>query len=261
MKILITGGSGFLATEIKNTLQNKYQIYNPNKAELNLLDKKMIQKYFDGHDWFDVVIHTSIMGGNRTQIDTANVFYNNIKMFFNLIDFKHKFKKFINLASAASYDRNTDINGSKNIMDSNPDDYYGFSKNIIERLDANTNNFYNLRIFNVFSNNEKESRFIKMCCISAANNKSILIDNNRYFDFFHINDFIKIIDYYIINAKLHKDIDICYKLKYKLSEVAKMIIDKYQGQTQMHINSESTINYIGNSDKLDTYNLNLKMHL
>jgi GDP-L-fucose synthase len=188
--------------------------------------------------------------------DSANVFYDNIKMFYNLLEKKHKFIKFINFSSGATYDRNTDINGQNAILKSNPDDFYGFSKNIIDRLILNMDNFYNIRIFNVFSENEKESRFIKMCIKNAEQNQNIIINNDRYFDFFYVDDLIKVIEYYIHNNNLEKDIDLCYKEKYKLSEVAQMIITDKNKDTNIVINSVSNYNYIGNCDKLYRYNIN-----
>lgn len=275
MNILITGGKGFIATEIYNKLKNKYNVYNPGKEEFNLLDKNNIEKYFNNNIIYDIIIHTAIKGGNRLINDTIDILYDNIKMFYNLLEYKHKFIKLINLSSAASYDRNTDINGNNDILLSNPNDYYGFSKNIIDRLILNIDNFYNIRIFNVFSKNEKETRFIKMCINNIKEKKNIIIDNDRYFDFFYIDDFIEVIEYYINNNNLEKDIDLCYKKKYKLSEIAQLFIENNinllkeisfeninilsnnNEKNKIIINSISNLNYIGNSENLYKYNIDI----
>jgi GDP-L-fucose synthase len=207
MKILITGGNGFLAKEIKKYLKDKYIIDSPNKIELNLLDKQNVKDFFSNKDFYDIVIHTAITGGSRNYIDTSENFYNNLKMFFNLIEYKNNFSKLINLASGASYDRNSNIYADKNILNSNPDDYYGFSKNIIERIILNSEKMYNLRIFNIFSESENSTRFIKMSIDSIKNNKDIFIDNDRYFDFFYIDDFIKVLILYIEIDNDKTDID------------------------------------------------------
>jgi GDP-L-fucose synthase len=255
MKILITGGKGFIANEIYNKLKNKYYIYNPGREELNLLDKNNIKKYFESNIIYDLVIHTAIKGGNQSQNDSINIFYDNLKMFYNLLEYKNKFLKLINFSSGAIYNRNFDINGENNLITSNPDDYYGFSKNIIDRLILNIDNFYNIRIFNVFSKNEKESRFIKTCINNIEKKKNIIIDNDRYFDFFYIDDLIKVIEYYLNNNNLIKDIDLCYNKKYKLSEIAKIIINE-NNNIKIEINSVSNLNYIGNYKNLYTYNIN-----
>jgi nucleoside-diphosphate-sugar epimerase len=258
MRILITGGNGFLAKEIKNLLKDKdkYTIESPNKKKLNLLDKNNVKDFFLTKDFYDAVIHTAITGGSRNSIDTYETFYNNVKMFFNLMEYKNKFGKLINLASGASYDRNTNIFSDKNILTSNPDDYYGFSKNIIERIVLTTEKMYNVRIFNVFSKNEMDTRFIKMCINCLQNNKDIIIDNDRYFDFFYMDDFIKVLLFYMEteNSKLHKDIDLFYEIKYKLCEIDSLI-KKDNNNIKIKIQSTSLLNYIGNHEKLYSYPL------
>ena len=255
MKILITGGNGFIAKEIYDNLNSIYMIYNPSRQDLDLLNKINIKKYFEKDIFYDVVIHTAIKGGSRLNNDESDVFYDNIKMFYNLIEYKNKFNKLINFSSGASLDRNTDINEYKDIFSANPDDYYGLSKNIIDRLIFDMDNYYNIRIFNLFSENEKESRFIKKCKESVKLNKDIIINNDRYFDFFNSNDLIKVIVYYIENKNLIKDIDLCYKKKYKLSDIAK-IINK-NNKVKIIIESESNLNYIGNYLNLYKYNLEI----
>ena len=253
MNILITGGNGFVATEIYNKLKDKYKVHNPSRNELDLLDKKSLVKWFDQNAMYDLVIHTAIRGGSRLIPDAADIFYDNIKMFYNLLEHKHKFKKLINFSSGASYDRQQDINGVNDILMSNPDDYYGFSKNIIDRLILNIDNFYNIRIFNVFSENEKESRFIKTCIRNVNQGQNIIIHNDRYFDFFWFNDLINVVEYYLTNNNLVKDIDLCYKEKFKLSEIAEFI--NKGDNIKIIVNSVSDLNYIGNCENLYKYNI------
>jgi nucleoside-diphosphate-sugar epimerase len=254
MNILITGGNGFIATEIYNKLMDKYTVCNPSRRELDLLDKTSILKWFDNNIIYDLVIHTAIRGGSRLTPDSSGVFYDNIKMFFNLLEHKHKFVKLINFSSGAAYDRNNDINSKNEILMSNPDDYYGFSKNVIDRLILNIDNFYNIRIFNVFSENEKESRFIKTCVNNIKQGQNIIVNNDRYFDFFSINDLMLVIEYYLNNNNLEKDVDLCYKEKYKLSEIAEKI--NRNNKIKIIVNSVSDLNYIGNYAKLYKYNIN-----
>ena len=50
MTILITGGNGYIAKEIFNILSKSYNIYCPNKNELNLLDLTNINSYFKNYE-------------------------------------------------------------------------------------------------------------------------------------------------------------------------------------------------------------------
>jgi hypothetical protein len=68
-------------------------------------------------------------------------------MYYNLLENKEHFGKLINIGSGAEV--------------LSLDTPYGLSKNIIYNSILNTDNFYNLRVFAVFDNNELDRRFIK----------------------------------------------------------------------------------------------------
>jgi nucleoside-diphosphate-sugar epimerase len=252
MRILITGGGGNLATIIKNSLHDKYDILNPSHKELDLLNIDLISTFLKNHS-FDIIIHTAILGGRRTKEDENTIFYKNILMFENLLKFSDHFKLIINLDSAAIYDRSTDIFNRKECeLISVPTDYYGFSKYIIYFRTLLFSNIINFRIFNIFHKEEEENRFIKSCFLAKSNNTDITIFEDKYFDFFYETDFVRVIEYYINHIDnindLPKTLNLCYNEKYKLSDIAKKI-----GIDDLHIKiiSENTKkNYSGNSDML-----------
>jgi len=256
MKILITGGNGNIAKMIKNNLSFLYKITNPNHQELDILDYKQLKEFLENND-FDILIHTAILGGRRTKEETGEVFYKNILMLENLLQFADKFKMIINFDSAAIYDRSTDIlNRSENDLYTIPTDYYGFSKYMIYQRSKQYNHFYNLRIFNIFHVNEEPNRFIKSCFLAKQNNTDITIFDNKYFDFVYEDDFIGIIQYYCDNydnpEKLIKTINICYDKKYTLYDIAKQIVP--EGKIIV-LNNELKNNYCGNNDLLKSLNL------
>ena len=83
MKILITGGNGFIAKEIHKYLGNEYDIHCLGKEQLNLLDKESIHRRTI--EFYDVIINTAVIGGNRKDVDDETVFYKNILMMENLL--------------------------------------------------------------------------------------------------------------------------------------------------------------------------------
>ncbi len=259
MKILITGGSGNISTIIKNNIL-EYDIIAPSKNEMNLLDITSIDNFLQKYDRIDVVIHTAIQGGRRTKVETSDVVYNNLLMFENLLKYIHKFKYIINLDSGAIYDRATDIyNKKENELYNIPKDYYGFSKYIIYNRSKEYDNIYNFRIFNIFHPNEENDRFIKKCIHSLFDKSSIIINNDKYFDFVYYIDFIKILKYYLNNFKnenintLPKTINISYNSKYKLSEIAK----KINPNAKIIIENNISYNYTGDPTLLNSLNLDL----
>jgi nucleoside-diphosphate-sugar epimerase len=254
MKILITGGNGNIAKIIKNKLSYLYDITNLGRTELNILSYEDVKSYLETNE-FDILIHTAIIGGRRTKDDPEDTVKKNVEMFDNLMKFSDKFKMIINFDSAAIYDRSTDIlNRSENELKTIPEDKYGKSKYLIYKKSLEYKNVYNLRLFNIFHSNEEKDRFIKACFIARNDNTILTINEDKYFDFFYELDFIKVIKYYIQNyPNLEKTVNLCYEKKYKLSEIAKLIINNHDNIKI--IKPISINNYTGSNNLLKRYNI------
>jgi GDP-L-fucose synthase len=260
MKILITGGNGNLSKLIKKHLSNNYEFIAPSRSELNVLNLNELENFLS-KDSYDILIHTAISGGRRTKEENGDVTHNNLLMLENILLFSNKFKMIINFDSGAIYDRTSDIlNRKEEDLFTVPTDYYGFSKYLIYKRSLQHNNMYNLRIFNIFHSNEEPDRFVKACFLSKQNNKQITIFENKYFDFVYEDDFVKIVKHYIDNFesqnKLEKTINICYEEKYKLSDVAKLIVGDEENRIQI-LNNDLKKNYSGDGTKLKDLKLPL----
>ena len=83
MKILITGGKGYIAKGINNTLWEKYHIIAPGRDELDLTDSKSVDKFFENKH-FDVVIHTAIKGATNTKDPDETISFWNLGLFFSI---------------------------------------------------------------------------------------------------------------------------------------------------------------------------------
>jgi len=259
MRILITGGNGNISKMLKNKLFPKHNITSISRSEFDLLNYKELEKYLSDKE-FDILIHTAITGGRRTETETGDVVYKNLLMFENLIKFENKFKLIINFDSGAIYDRSTDINNRKeDELNTIPCDYYGFSKYLIYNRSLQYDKIINFRIFNIFHLNEEPNRFIKSCFLAKKNNTPVTIFQNKYFDFVYENDFTKIVDYYIDNLinlnKLPKTINISYQKKYKLSEIAELIL----GNKDLIQIDDDTLkyNYCGDGSLLNSLDIQL----
>ena len=261
MHILITGGNGNLATILKTSLSCLHNVEAPGRAEMNMLDIDSMKQYLQNKT-FDVVIHTAIQGGRRTRPDTHEDVYNNMLMLENLLWFKDKFKMILNMDSGAIYNRSEDMFKRKETdIHSIPTDYYGFSKYMIYQRGLAFDNFFNMRIFNIFYELEEPDRFIARCVNVAKNGGVLEIYDNKYFDFFYRDDFVSVIKYYIDNAdnkeKLFKTLNISYEEKHTLADIAKMIIgDNAEKQIIVH-NDKREHNYCGDNSQLKSMNIEL----
>ena len=259
MKILITGGNGNIAKIIKHNLSSDYQITSVSRDEFNILDQKAVSNYLKDK-YFDVLIHTAINGGRRTKEEHDDVVYQNLLMFENLMKYVYKFKLIINFDSGAIYDRSTDIfKREEHEINTIPTDYYGFSKYLIYKRSLLHKNIINFRIFNIFHVNEENDRFIKSCFNAKKNGTNVTIFQDKYFDFMYEDDFVKILKYYIDSSSnvnnLPKTINLSYTNKYKLSEIAEMIL---KDKSKIDIQDDTcNKNYCGSGTLLDNMCLGL----
>jgi len=263
MNILVTGASGFIGSNVIELLSNNtdFNFFKGTRNNIDLYSVDSIEKYLDENK-IDTVIHCAIEGGSRLKQDTSDIFYRNILIYENLIKFNHRYKVFINFGSGAEFDRKYDISNVNeyDMFGVVPTDFYGLSKNIISKLSVHYCASVNLRIFGCFYHNELSTRFIKNNINKYINHKSMIIHQDRYMDFFYMDDLINIIEYSLNNPpSTYKDINMSYLKKYKLSDITDMInqLSSYKVDTIIE-NENFGLNYTGNGELLNSLNLKLK---
>ena len=244
MKILITGGNGYVATSITNTLWKKHHILSPGRKELDLTDKKLVDKFFEGKQ-FDVVIHTAIRGGSRLNEDDQTVLLDNIIMMTNLHSHQDKYSKLINLGSGAEIYA--------------PETPYGASKKWCNELVKKIENWYTIRIYGVFDENELDTRFIKANIKRYISGEPILIHQDKLMDFFYMKDLVSLIEFYILNNNLDKEIDCCYANTMALSEIASIINNLSVWKVPINFDNTKLANsYIGKTIELPIITIGLE---
>jgi len=217
MKILITGANGYLGKSLYNALKDKYEVTTITRRDFDLTDVKAMIEFFNSK-YFDVVLHCAIVGGSRLKEDDWNVIDTNLCMYYNLFQCRAHYGKLINFGSGAEIH--------------SPDTPYGLSKLVIRKSVINTLNFFNVRIFGVFDENELDTRFIKANIKRYINKESILIHENKKMTFFYMNDLIMLVEHLIItdSSRLMKENHCDYIDQYTLLEIAEIInkLDDYK---------------------------------
>jgi GDP-L-fucose synthase len=243
MKILLTGGSGFIGRNLKEFLL-EYDIYAPNRLELDLLKEGVVQQYLYENK-FDTIIHCANYDAVNPNLknDKHFILSNNLRMFFNIAQCQETFGKLIYLGSGAEL--NTDFNETSII----PQQQYSLSKRIISRyIQDSKSDILQLRLFGVYGKYEDtRTRFISNACCRCIKNLPIIINQNRFIDYIHIDDLCNIIKLFLTTEYECKTYDIVDQPT-DLLTIAKTIRNIDTNKSSIYINkSGSDTEYISDN--------------
>ena len=199
MKILITGGSGFIGKNLVEYFSKRHEVSAPSHKELELADDDAVRDYFKNHT-IDTVIHAAVRPDHRNAIDPSNQLYINSRMFFNLARNADRFKKMIFLNSGLVYDQRHYLPKMKEeYFDAHvPADEAGLSKYMAAKYIEKTGGITELRIFGVFGKYEDYAiRFISNAICKTLFDLPITLKQNRRFDYVYIDDLTPVIEHFM----------------------------------------------------------------
>jgi GDP-L-fucose synthase len=223
MKILITGGNGYIAKSLHSYLYSKHDITLVSRTDLNMTRREEVQHYFKDK-YFDVVIHTAVKGGSRLNpLEGPDIVLSNLLMYDNLMHCRDKFGRLIHFGSGA---------------EETADSPYGFSKHIINRLMKLDPKSVNIKIYAVFDENELSTRFIKGNILKYINKENMTIHQDKQMDFFYMKDLVSMIEWLLDYHEEEfpvQEINCSYLEKYTLSQIAKIInsLNNYKVEIQV----------------------------
>ncbi len=227
MKILITGGSGFIGKNIKEQLSSSYEIKAPPHDELDLLDFGSVQSYLKKNS-FDVILHTAVWNSSRNiKRDPTCGLHNDLRMYHNLIHCENCFGKMIHFGSGAIYGREHWIPKMKEEQFGLhiPKDDYGFAKFLISKDILSRKNVIDFRIFAVYGKYEDwEVRFISNAICKTLYKIPITLRQDAFYDYVFIDDLVRITRWFIDNPVLKDQFNICTGNPVSLFECAQTII-------------------------------------
>ena len=202
MRILLTGGSGFIGRNLSEHLSRDHEVLAPSHAELDLSDDVAVDAWFGAHE-VDAVIHGAVRPGHRAAQDPSRQIWNNLRMFFNIERNRDRFGRLVFLSSGAAYDARGSLVRvvEDHLGTSVPEDEHGLSKYAIARfLDAMTTDsvppIIELRLFGVFGRYEDYGiRFISNAICRSIFDLPITLRQDRRFSYLYIDDLMPVVDW------------------------------------------------------------------
>jgi len=253
MNILITGGSGFIGHNLIEYLKKTHNVFAPTHVELELTNESAVRSYF-GQYKFDIVIHSAVRPGHRNVKDSSSQFYNNLRMFHNILRNRSFFGKLIFLSSGAVYDVSRPM---VKVKESDfdiyvPCDEHGFSKYVIAKEIENLDNVVELRIFGIFGKDEDYAiRFISNAICKTLFDLPITVRQNRRFDYLYIDDLMPVVDYFINSSSAYKVYNITPDESMELAILAEKIRQVSGRNVPVVINEKKLgIEYSGDNSRL-----------
>lgn len=260
MKILITGSSGFIGSYLCSYFKEiGHRVFECNRSTLNLLDTQAVNTFFNSN-FFDIVIHTALVGRENIQALknelNDDIVRDNLKIWDNLVRNRHRFKRLINFGTGNEFDIDQDIIMAQenDIFNYEPKYSYGYVKSEISRDLCQYEEFYNLRLFGVFHFTESNKRFFKK--IYTYSRQDFHIPEDRFFDFINLEDLTPMIDIIMNGEAKHRDINVVYKEKLKLSEMAHMFNGITMSNTNIIVDNPDGNSYTGDFSRFYSYNTN-----
>lgn len=230
MRILITGTNGYVGKALTKALGDVHEVTAITRNSFDLTDTIAMSKFFMSKQNFDVVLHCAAVGGSRLREDDWNVLDENLTMYYNLLQFRMHYTKLIHFGS-----------GAETYMPKEP---YGYSKKVIAKSILNQDNFYNIKIFGLFDQNEASTRFIKANVLRYINKEPIQIHENKYMDFFYMEDLISVVKYYIGEKEPPKEFDCAYEEgSPTLTQLATMINELDDHKVKIFVGDPDGVSY------------------
>lgn len=236
-RILFTGGTGFVGKNVIPILQNKFEIFAPTRHELNLFEYEQIETFLKKNR-IDVIIHSANPNPVKNNEDESiDMFKGSMQIYMNLYKASNNVEKMLYIGSGAEFDKRFDISNETEeyFGKSIPVDDYGFAKYIMNELTRKSNNVYNLRLFACYGPYDFHTKFIThaiRCCLRKEN---LTIRQDCWFDYLHVYDLARVMEYLILHTPLFHDYNICSGKRIKLSQIASSVIAQMNSESKIQI--------------------------
>ncbi|HEX7809536.1 MAG TPA: NAD(P)-dependent oxidoreductase [Thermoanaerobaculia bacterium] len=249
MKILLTGGSGFLGRHIRESLDPAFTLVAPSHKEFDVTDANRVDEVMrDGG--FDAVIHAAVQGGPAV-LETT------LRGYWNLARNASRVGRILYFGSGAEYGKHRDIAKlpESAIGEETPRDPYGLAKILCNELCRQSRNITNLRIFGLYGPYEGyTAKFISNAVAKTIAGVPLIIRQNVIFDYLWIDDLIRMLPRFLSGERLFADVNATPTQSVSLTEIATAVLNEAQLPVEFEVETPGlNYQYTGDNRRLLQY--------
>lgn len=192
MRILLTGGSGFIGRNLLETFGTKHDLFAPSHRELDVTDAPAVDRLFRERR-FDAVLHCAVEGGDRVLEST-------LRGYWNLARHAGEVDRLFYFGSGAEYGKQRDLVKvrEEEIGRVVPGDAYGLAKFLCNEDARRRSRVTNLRLFGVYGPHEGYLfRFISNSIVKTLLGQDIVVRQDVVFDYLYVGDLVAIVERFL----------------------------------------------------------------
>lgn len=228
MKVLVTGGSGFIGRNLCSLLPDAFDVLAPPRSELDLLDSAAVRRFLRKNRP-DAVVHAATTPGHRNAPPAPDLAARNLRMFLNLFENRGDWGRMVVLGSGLEYDSRacSPKMTEEALGQSVPEDPTGLSKLASARIGRCDPRIVHLLPFGVFGPHEDwEIRFISNAICKALFGIPITLKQNRRFDYVWVGDLVRVVAHFLAApAPAHDVYNVTPDAAVELVEIAQIVLD------------------------------------
>lgn len=246
MKILLTGGSGFIGRNLFEALGGRYEVFAPSHREFDVTDTAAVDRLFRERR-FDAVLHAAVQGGNRV-LETT------LRGYWNLARQAGKVGHLFYFGSGAEYGKQRDLVKvrEEEIGRVVPSDAYGLAKLFCNEDARRRPRVTNLRLFGVYGPHEGYLfRFISNSIVKTLLGMDIRVRQDVVFDYLQVADLVAIVERFLENEPDVSDLNVTPTESISLRQILAIISAAASRPLPVHFETEGlNFQYTGHNGTL-----------